>query len=75
MLVLAPANLLMKWQAELRERFDEEFEIRDARWMRENLVEVAEDGEIRAPSARFVQSNPRGDSQLSWTPHAQASIC
>ncbi len=43
-LIVVPANLLTKWQRELRERFDQDFEIRDSRWLRDVLLAPATDG-------------------------------
>lgn len=45
-LIVVPANLRLKWQRELRDRFDEEFEIRDLTWVRDVLLEPAGDGEL-----------------------------
>jgi superfamily II DNA or RNA helicase len=43
-LIVVPSNLLIKWQTELRERFDFEFEIRDNRWIRQVLLQPAREG-------------------------------
>ncbi len=44
-LVVVPANLQIKWKRELRDRFDEEFEIRDSRWVRDVLLAAPTDGD------------------------------
>lgn len=54
-LILVPSNLIPKWQMELRDRFELEFEHRDNRWLREVLLGPAEEG-AEPPPFRAVCS-------------------
>jgi SNF2 family DNA or RNA helicase len=53
-LIVVPSNLRSKWQRELAQRFDEQFEIRDTPWIENVLLSAAVDDEL--PRFRAIVS-------------------
>lgn len=48
-LIVVPSNLITKWQMELRDRFELEVEHRENKWLREVLLNTAEQGVELSP--------------------------
>lgn len=53
-LIVVPSNLRLKWQRELSERFDEQFEIRDSQWIEGVLLGATAEDEL--PRFRAIVS-------------------
>lgn len=53
-LIVVPSNLRLKWQRELYERFDEQFEIRDSQWVQSVLLSPSAGDDL--PRVRAIVS-------------------